>query len=82
VVFRVGGIFHIGFDLYDDQLAYVTLTTMQGLRGRGDTVTGVEIRVKDLDRNGAIAHELDAKLGGPPYEVDDVLLLNADLVDH
>lgn len=81
-VFRVGGIFHVGFDQYDDQLAYVALPTLQLLLGRGDIVTGVEIRVKDPGRSGAIARELDRKLGGEPYEIADWRQLNPTLVDE
>jgi lipoprotein-releasing system permease protein len=74
--FRVTGMFHLDFDEYDRRLAYASLSAMQGLLGRGDNVMGVELRVKDADRAGEIAREVEKLLGGPPYEAQDWYTLN------
>jgi ABC-type lipoprotein release transport system permease subunit len=58
-VFRVGGIFHVAFDEYDEHLAYAPLAAVQDLVGRGDEVMGIEATVKDLGTSGAVAKAIE-----------------------
>ncbi|MEO6954970.1 MAG: ABC transporter permease [Polyangia bacterium] len=77
--YRVVGIFYAGFDEYDRRLAYVALKDAQALLGGSDYVTGVEMRLDDLDRAPQVAAALFDKLGGSPYRVIDWQDLNHNL---
>ena len=77
--YRVVGIFYAGFDEYDRRLAYVALKDAQALLGGSDYVTGVEMRLDDLDRAPQVARALLEKLGGSPYRVIDWQDLNHNL---
>ncbi|WP_199351121.1 ABC transporter permease [Haliangium ochraceum] len=77
--FRVGGIFYSGFAEYDQRLMYVSLSEAQELRGQGDRVLGVELKVADVERAREIADKIEAELGGSPYVVQDWYELNRNL---
>ena len=77
--FRVAGIFYAGFDEYDRRLAYVGLKDAQALLGGEDYVTGVEMRLDEMDRAPAVSKELLNKLGGSPFRVIDWQELNHNL---
>jgi lipoprotein-releasing system permease protein len=77
--FGVSGIFYSGFDEYDRRLMYISLREAQELRGRGDQVMGVELKVANVERAKAIADKLDKELGGSPYVVQDWNELNHNL---
>jgi lipoprotein-releasing system permease protein len=77
--FRVAGVFYTGFDEYDRRLAYVTLKDAQGFFTMGDVVTGVEMRLDDIDAAVTVAQKLDFDLGGSPYKVIDWETLNRNL---
>ena len=48
--FRVIAIFEAGFDQYDSKLVYTDLYEAQAFYDQGDTVTGVEMKVDDIDK--------------------------------
>ncbi len=77
--FRVIGIFEAGFQEYDSRLVYVDLFAAQRLFDHGDSVTGVEIRLHDLDEAPAVARRLERVLGGGPYHTMDWQELNRNL---
>jgi len=78
--FRLAGEFYTGFEEYDSRLAYVGLKEAQEFFvGQGDVVTGVELRVDDIDDAKAIGKKLYDDLGGPPYRVIDWEELNHNL---
>ncbi|MBN1772130.1 MAG: ABC transporter permease [Deltaproteobacteria bacterium] len=58
VAFQVAGIFYSGFNEYDSRMVYIHLHEAQAMFQRGDTVTGVELRLDDLERADAVADEL------------------------
>lgn len=58
VAFQVAGIFYSGFNEYDSRMVYIHLREAQSMFQRGDTVTGVELRLDDLERADAVAEEL------------------------
>ncbi|MBI5503114.1 MAG: ABC transporter permease [Deltaproteobacteria bacterium] len=62
VAFQVVGIFYSGFNEYDSRLVYIHLREAQAMFQRGDTVTGVELRLDDLDRADDVARDLRALL--------------------
>jgi lipoprotein-releasing system permease protein len=77
--FRVIGIFQAGFQEYDTRLAYVDLYQAMRFFEHGDSVTGVELRLQDIDDAPRIARELEADLGGGPYHTMDWRELNHNL---
>lgn len=62
--FRVSGTFYVGFDEYDARHGLVSVTAMQTMLGRGDSVMGIEAAVDDIDRSEEIATAIRAKLNG------------------
>ena len=48
--FRVIAMFEAGFDQYDSKLVYTDLYEAQAFYEQGDTVTGVEMKVDDIDK--------------------------------
>ncbi len=53
--FRVIAVFEAGFDQYDSKLVYTDLYEAQAFYDQGDTVTGVEMKVDDIDKAPAIS---------------------------
>jgi lipoprotein-releasing system permease protein len=69
--FRVTGIFYAGFDQYDSKLVYTDLYEAQQFADAGDSVTGLEMRVSDIDNAREIARFIDTKLeNGLHYTMD------------
>ncbi|NCQ59628.1 MAG: ABC transporter permease [Myxococcales bacterium] len=68
--FRVIGVFSAGFQEYDSGLVYVDLYEAERFFNRGDSVTGVELRLHDLDQSREVARKLERELGGPFHTVD------------
>jgi len=77
--FRVIGIFEAGFQEYDSRLVYVDLFEAQHFFEHGDSVTGVEITLNDIDRAPEVARRLERVLGGGPYHTMDWQELNHNL---
>jgi lipoprotein-releasing system permease protein len=81
--FRVAGIFYSGFDEYDRRLAYIPLAESQKFfAGAEDVVTGVEMKLDDVDAASAVAARLSDTLNQPhnePYKVIDWEELNRNL---
>lgn len=77
--FRVAGIFYSGFAEYDNRLVYVAIDKAQEFLGAGDIVTGVEMKLSDVDRASEVARALEAELGGEPFQVVDWRELNHNL---
>ena len=78
--FRLGGVFYTGFQEYDSRLAYVNLPDAQQFyTGQGDVVTGVELKLDDVDAAHDVGLKIYDDLGGPPYKVIDWEDLNRNL---
>jgi lipoprotein-releasing system permease protein len=76
--FTVKGIFDTGMYEYDSKLAYISIPEAQKFFGLGDTVTGFEIRIDNLDLSGKVAQALQEKLGFP-YRARDWMQMNRNL---
>jgi lipoprotein-releasing system permease protein len=74
--YRVTGIFQAGFQEYDSRLVYMDLYEAQIFQDQGDTVIGVEIRLRDMDDAGEVALRLERQLGGGPFRTMDWKELN------
>jgi len=77
--FRVTGIFQAGFQEYDTRLVYVDLYESERFFDHGDSVTGVELRLHDIDAAPRIARQIETDLGGGPYHTMDWRELNHNL---
>lgn len=66
--FSVVGIFHVGEGFgYDAGMAFINLYDAQKLFALGDNVTGLNLKIKDLDLAPLVSKELEAKLDGNYY---------------
>jgi len=61
--FVVSDIFESGLYEYDKTLAYIELKDAQRILGGRDMVTGIEVRVTDIDRTDKITEQLNKKTG-------------------
>ncbi len=77
--FRVAAIFYCGMYEYDSKFAYLGLSEAQRFLGTGDSVTGLELRVKELDEARPVVRRVLAHLEGYPYRVKDWGELNRNL---
>ncbi|HEX7669760.1 MAG TPA: ABC transporter permease, partial [Polyangiaceae bacterium] len=77
--FRVTGVFEAGFDQYDSKLVYTDLYEAQAFYDSGDTVTGVEMKVNDIDGARRISGLVSEKLNNAIYHVLDWEQLNHGL---
>jgi lipoprotein-releasing system permease protein len=68
--FRIIGVFQAGFQEYDSGLVYTDLFEAQHLFDEGDNVTGVELRVYDLDTSYDLARRIEQDLGGAFHSLD------------
>src|SRR5690606_14661151 len=68
--YRVIAVFQAGFQEYDSRLVYVDLYEAQHFYGQGDSVTGVELRLHDLEKSADVARKLERRLGGPFHTLD------------
>jgi lipoprotein-releasing system permease protein len=77
--FRVIAVFDAGFDQYDSKIVYTDLYESQVFLGAGDSVTGVEMRVTDVDKAKDIARKVEEKLDNGIYRTMDWEELNHGL---
>jgi lipoprotein-releasing system permease protein len=77
--FRVSAVFDAGFDQYDSKLVYTDLYEAQAFYDTGDSVTGVEMKVSDIDGAKDIAREIDRRLANGVYHTLDWEELNHGL---
>jgi lipoprotein-releasing system permease protein len=78
--FRIGGVFDTGNADYDGHMVFASLPVVQDVLGRGDVVSGVDLRLTDATRAPEIARRLNEVLGGPPYALMDWHQLNQALL--
>ncbi len=76
--FTVSGIFEAGYNEYDKGLAVTNMHDMQRVLRMGDGVTGVRLRLHDMDLAWDVARDLAVSLGGP-YRVSDWTSENANM---
>ncbi|MBW4053805.1 MAG: lipoprotein-releasing ABC transporter permease subunit [Proteobacteria bacterium] len=70
--FKVTGIFNTGMFEYDSTLAYISLDQAQRFFDLGDTVTGIQLKVKNayLYRTGELARRINHDMGVDYYARD------------
>ena len=77
--FRVAAIFYSGMYEYDSKFAYMDLEEGQRFFGTGDAVTGLELKVDDVDAARAVMGRVVFELGGWPFRGKDWGELNRSL---
>ena len=78
--FIVRGTFRTGMYEYDSTLGYVTVDAARDLLGfKGDFVSGLEVRIKDVDRAEEVSKSLRKRLTGFPVYVRNWQEMNANL---
>ncbi len=77
--FRVIAIFDAGFDQYDTKLMYTDLYQAESFYDSGDSVTGVEMKLADVNRAKPIAKEIERRLDNGLYHTMDWEELNHGL---
>ena len=77
--FRVISIFEAGFDQYDSKLVYTDLYEAQAFYEQGDSVTGVEAKVDDIEKAADISRHVDKLLNNSVYHTMDWRELNHGL---
>jgi lipoprotein-releasing system permease protein len=77
--FRVIAIFEAGFDQYDSKLVYTDLYEAQAFYDSGDSVTGVEMKVKVIDEARDVKKLVEEKLASGIYHTMDWEELNHGL---
>jgi lipoprotein-releasing system permease protein len=65
--FRVIAIFEAGFDQYDSKLVYTDLYEAQDFYEYGDSVTGIEMKLDDIDKADAVAKDITLRLNNGLY---------------
>ncbi|GAB4291886.1 MAG: lipoprotein-releasing ABC transporter permease subunit [Myxococcota bacterium] len=76
---RVAGVFSAGYYEYDEKLAYVTLEDAQRFLDIDDTVSGIEVKVTNIEKASEIMKEVYAQIGGYPYRTRDWKQMNYNL---
>lgn len=77
--FRITAVFDAGFDQYDSKLVYTDLYEAQAFYDTGDSVTGVEMKVADIEKARQVAREIDRRLANGVYHTLDWEELNHGL---
>jgi lipoprotein-releasing system permease protein len=76
--FIVSGIFEAGYNDFDKGLAVVNMKDLQRVLRMGEGVTGVRLKLHNMDIASEVATDLALELGGP-YRVSDWSSENANL---
>ncbi|MDH3201934.1 MAG: ABC transporter permease [Myxococcales bacterium] len=77
--FRIAGIFYSGMYEYDMKHAYVALDVAQRFLKAGKAVSGIEVKVQDVEKAPAMATELVSILGRDGLRVRDWKMMNEQL---
>ena len=65
VQFRVAGYFNTGLYEYDDNYAFIGIPHAQKLFELGDKVTGIQLKLQDLNLAEQVAEDVESQLGYP-----------------
>lgn len=77
--FEVRGIFHSGMYDFDASMVYIDMGEASSFFGLGERVTGIELRLKDMNQAPRVAEEMVGLLGGFPYRANNWIELNENL---
>jgi len=78
--FEVKALFESGMYEYDSSFVYLSLPDAQDFLSLGDEVTGIELKVKDIDESDTVGKRIQEKLGYP-YWTKDWKMMNKSLFE-
>lgn len=64
---------------FDTTFAWAPLPVVQELVGRGDSITGIGLKVRDMRKAPLVAERLEQELGYPKYWATDWISMNTEL---
>ena len=76
--FRVTGFFEAGMYEYDSSLAFIDMKNAQKFFNYGDSVTGIEVKIDDINNAREISDRIEKTLH-PPYYARDWIEMNRNL---
>ena len=76
--YKVAAIFDSGMYEYDATMVYIDLDEAKDFLGLGNRVTGLEVKVNDVDQSDRIAERIQGELGHP-YWTKDWKIMNRSL---
>ncbi|HLM53179.1 MAG TPA: lipoprotein-releasing ABC transporter permease subunit [Pseudoxanthomonas sp.] len=76
--FKVAGTFEAGYNEIDKGLAVANMADLQRVLRMGEGVTGVRLKLHDMDQSWSVARDLAGQLRGP-YLISDWTRENANL---
>ncbi len=79
MTFRVAGYFQTGIYEYDDNFAFIGIPEAQRLFELGSRVTGVEIKLDDMNKADDAARTIEQAVGGYPYNAVTWFEMNRNL---
>jgi lipoprotein-releasing system permease protein len=77
--FRIAGIFYSGMYEYDMKHAYIDLAVAQRFLRSEGRISGIEVKVEDVERAPALAAELASTIGQDGLRVRDWKMMNQQL---
>lgn len=77
--FRVAGVFYSGMYEYDSKFVYIALPVAQRFFKLGEAITGLELKVAEIDDARRISRAVLAALEGYPFRVKDWGEMNRNL---
>jgi len=77
--FRIVGLFHTGMFEYDSKFAYIALPQAQSFFGLGESITGIELKLKDFENTAKVAKDIQKAVGGYPYYTKDWMQMNSSI---
>jgi lipoprotein-releasing system permease protein len=77
--FRVAAVFYSGMYEYDSKFAYIALPEAQKYFGTAGAVTGLELKVDDLDATRRISRDILLAVDGYPFHTKDWGEMNRNL---
>jgi lipoprotein-releasing system permease protein len=77
--YRVAATFYTGMYEFDSKFAYLDLREAQRFFGAGDAITGIEVKVAEVDLARATLSRALTTLGGYPYRAKDWGEMNRNL---
>jgi len=76
--FKVAALFESGMYEYDSKMIFLSLTDAQDFLSLGDEVTGIELKVNDINKSDKIGKIIQDELGYP-YWTKDWKMMNKSL---
>lgn len=77
--FRVAGFFDSGMYEYDAKFAYIKLEAAQDFFNLKGFVTGIEYRLKDIEKTRELAQNIEELIGGYPFYTRDWMQMNRNM---